>query len=281
MTQIVAPEWEMLTPELAQQLLDANKMNRRVRLDWVNHLAREMKDGLWKVNGDTIVIDTEGELANGQHRCHAVIAANYSFPVLIVRGIEPEARITIDDPWIRRFSDDLTMNGQGPNAVLKQVLLRRIILWNQDKGLAGGHSRISRTLMSQEYPKHQQAMENAIAMAFAHHRTPLGDSRAAFVAWLLLANAPVEVVDHFFSILAIGSQEERDIDVVRARDRILTIRQDPMAKGRQNSEQMIHIAIRAWNAWLTGKTAGTYALPRGRKLENPFPQPARLQRSGK
>lgn len=267
----------VLTPALAMTLLDTNKMNRKVRQDWVDYLALEMAEGRWHINGDTIKVDATGILADGQHRCMAVIKANFSYPAIMVFDIEPEARLTMDDPMRRKFADDLVMNGRGPNANLKEAVLRKILTWQDVKGFAGSRERVGRARLAGEYPKYREEIDIASALAFQHHKTPLGDSIGTFIAWLFLRNAPADVVHKFFSILAIGSQDKEDRIVVALRDRILTLKADPMMGYRgARTPLVIWLTIRGWNAWLTGQNT-TYSMPRGRKLENPFPQPATLK----
>lgn len=268
----------LMSPEIATDLLETNKMNRKVRQDWVDYLALEMAEGRWHINGDTFKVDATGVLADGQHRCLAVIKANYSYPAILVEDIEPEARLTMDDPMRRKFADDLVMNGRGPNANLKEAVLRKILVWQDVKGFAASSARTGRARLAGEFPKYRDEIDDAMALAFSHHKTPLGDSVGTFIAWLLLRNAPADVVHKFFSILAIGSQSKDDRVVVALRDRILTLKADPMSGYRgARTPLVIWLTIRGWNAWVTGANT-TFGMPRGRKLENPFPQPARLER---
>jgi hypothetical protein len=268
-------ETVLLTPELAADLLARNKMNRKVVQDHVDYLAGEMLAGRWIENGDPVAIDTDGVFANGQHRAHASIKAGYSFMVNLVTEVPPEARLTYDDPLRRRFSDDLTMNGRGPNTIVQESLLRRILIWNNQHGFARtGKGKIGRGELAQEYPKYRDAMLRAIAMIHRHSKAPVQGAVAAFIAWLLLDNAPEELVEHFFSVLAIGSQLPEDYQLVRLRDRIITVKAEPSMgwQGGGKSPYIIWLIIQGWNAWLTGKSS-SLALPRGRKLTNPFPAP--------
>lgn len=268
-----------LTPEFAQELLDHNKMNRVIRLDWVDYLATEMTEGRWHINGDTLVIDEEGELMDGQHRCLAVIKSGVTYPAVVIRQVAPEARLTIDDPMKRTFADDLVMNGQGPNATTREAVLRRIMVWNEYKGFAGSKRKVSRAELAGEYPKHREEIQRAIQLVWRHRKNVLGTSVGVFMAWLLMQNADERVVEKYFSILSIGSQDDNDAQIVNLRDKIIQLRADPMLgwRGAGLSPLIIWYAIRGWNNWLTGERSNI-SLPRGRKLTNPFPQPARLVR---
>jgi hypothetical protein len=271
-------ELVLLTPDLAAEWLESNKMNRKVRDRWVSFLAGEMSGGRWHLNGDSFVFDTEGVLVDGQHRCHAVIKSGFSFPAIVVRDVEPEARITIDDPLRRSFADDLVMNGFGPNAGQKETLLRRILLWERYAGLADeGHHRISRAELSQHYESNAARMEQAIKLV-AHyaHRLNMSTTGAGFTAWLLLGVAPEEKVRQFFSIMAIGSQEPNDYVVIRLRNRIQRLYDEVLGRKKfapGSTALQVWWAIKGWNAWVTGRTEA-FQNPRNGNLENPFPAPA-------
>ena len=77
--------WYIVTPELAKALLDLNVANyRSIRPERVNAIAKEIKLGKWKKNGQPIVINKDGVLQDGQHRLHGVIKADTSIICYIV-----------------------------------------------------------------------------------------------------------------------------------------------------------------------------------------------------
>lgn len=85
-----------LTPELAMQLLERNGLNRPLNEQHVSRIARQIKGGKWRFNGDSIkVADTE-DILDGQHRLWAVIESKQAVETVIVYGIEREAFSTID-----------------------------------------------------------------------------------------------------------------------------------------------------------------------------------------
>lgn len=73
-TQIPVVE---ITPELARQLLSNNKINRKIKPTIVERYAEQMEAGEWKFTGDTIKVDGEGMLLDGQHRLLAIIKCNH------------------------------------------------------------------------------------------------------------------------------------------------------------------------------------------------------------
>lgn len=98
-----------ITPDIAKKLLmQANDNFRRVSPNEVTRYAKSMKQGKWQFNGDTIGIDKDGKMKDGQHRTHAVVQTKKSlfiFPVLI------HDDSTIDNKKRLEFEDVLTSVG--------------------------------------------------------------------------------------------------------------------------------------------------------------------------
>lgn len=96
----MAPNKEMqrivLTPEMATELLECNTINRPLSDSHVHRIARQINDGKWKFNGDTIKIAKTGDVLDGQHRLWAIIEAKKPVDTILVQGIEKDAFSTID-----------------------------------------------------------------------------------------------------------------------------------------------------------------------------------------
>jgi hypothetical protein len=100
----------MLTPDLARLLLASNEDNRGVRerargVRNVDSYARMMERGQWLLNGEAIVVASNGQLNDGQHRCLACIKADVEVPVLITFGVERHSRMTLDQGIGRNAAD--------------------------------------------------------------------------------------------------------------------------------------------------------------------------------
>jgi hypothetical protein len=103
-----------LTPELARLLLAANEDNRTVRLTTrgtrgVSAYAAMMRRGEWMLNGSTLVVASNGQLNDGQHRCLACIEADVAIPVQIAFGVERDTRCTLDQGAARSPGDVLKL----------------------------------------------------------------------------------------------------------------------------------------------------------------------------
>lgn len=86
-----------LTPELAARLLaDAHPNQRRAARAIVALYARIMKEGRWQLISDPILVDPDGHMFNGGHRCAAVIASHVTIPVMICWDADPNTFDVID-----------------------------------------------------------------------------------------------------------------------------------------------------------------------------------------
>ena len=62
-----------INPTLALEMLGDNEHNRKVTQSRVNEYASEMKNGMWLLNGETIIMSETGKLLDGQHRLLGLI----------------------------------------------------------------------------------------------------------------------------------------------------------------------------------------------------------------
>lgn len=88
----------ILTPELAQQLLSKrHPRQRRPSPQTVAIYAHEMRIGRWRPNvPDPILVDPEGQMFNGAHRCAAVVESGVTIEVWIVYDADPTMFDVID-----------------------------------------------------------------------------------------------------------------------------------------------------------------------------------------
>lgn len=114
-----------LTPERAVELLaNRHPHQRRTARQMVTLYARTIKEGRWKLIDDPIMLDSEGRMFNGSHRCEAVILAKHSIPVYLHRDADPEMFDAIDGG--RRRSAYQFIDAQ--NATIR-ASAAKVILW--------------------------------------------------------------------------------------------------------------------------------------------------------
>lgn len=99
-------ETKAVGPEMAAILLEGNTRNRPAKQQHIENLAREMSEGRFQYNGDTIRVDRHGNLLDGQHRLMAVVKSGTTHLMTIISGLDPETFLTIDQ-GTRRTSADM------------------------------------------------------------------------------------------------------------------------------------------------------------------------------
>ena len=125
---------EYITPEKAAHWLTFNKKNRPLRRGHLADLVHQMQIGAWEINGDTIRFDSEGNMADGQHRCTAVVQSGVAIESIVVKHLPESAFSTIDRNARRNAADYLGMK-QIPNANLIAATARLVWLWERTGGV--------------------------------------------------------------------------------------------------------------------------------------------------
>lgn len=97
----------VITPELAEKLLAVNyEGQRRIRKDAVRRYAQDMASGGWNNDaGGMIVISSDGNVIDGQHRLKAVIMSGVPVEFLVMTGADPEAFGLIDSGMKKTLGD--------------------------------------------------------------------------------------------------------------------------------------------------------------------------------
>ena len=104
---------ETITPEVAKQYLETNKINRRLSEKSVENLAFEITEGRWQLTHQGIAFDKGGVLVDGQHRLAPVVKANIPVDMMVARGLEPSENnlYAIDNGRKRTVVDMMKLGG--------------------------------------------------------------------------------------------------------------------------------------------------------------------------
>lgn len=97
-----------ITPEEAKGwLTHANGNNRKLMEGYISYLAKEMKEGHWRLTHQGIAFDSQGNLVDGQHRLAAIVKSNKSVKMLVTTDL-PIGRFPIIDRGVSRSISVLT-----------------------------------------------------------------------------------------------------------------------------------------------------------------------------
>lgn len=178
----------MVTPDMAERLLDRRAPNRVVSAAVLNKYARDMAAGRWRLNGQTIKISRDGLLLDGQHRLEAAKKAKTAFPAIIVEGLTEEILGTLDVGRRRAMSDVLRDRGES-NTIIFASALRWLRMIENKVVLAANSSPSSGELLElldrrpgireslKQISAIRQIMGSGIAAAL-HRRLPISMTSA-------------------------------------------------------------------------------------------------------
>lgn len=103
-----------VTPEMAKEWLSRNPRNRHLSESRVATYVSAMNKGEWLLNGESITIDANGCLKNGQHRLSAIARYGKPVPTVVVEGVDPSVNL-FDRHGKRSMVDTLRIGGMPSN----------------------------------------------------------------------------------------------------------------------------------------------------------------------
>lgn len=152
----IQTEVKKITPAYARELLDGQADNRNIRPRLVGKIASDILEGRWQTNGESIVLDENGKLLDGQHRLSAIVKANKAVSAVVVSGIPAAHKSTIDTGSARTPGDFLRMAGFKNHTHLAGVAR---IVWTYRNGC------FPENQSSDEIPSSQKIIEIAEEIA--------------------------------------------------------------------------------------------------------------------
>lgn len=250
----VTVEVLMISPKRAKDLLAGNTRNRDLKKRAVAAYSAAMVAGHWKLNGETISVDSNGNLTNGQSRLTACVNSKVSFPAILVEGLEPESMFTVDTGTKRHLGDVLKMEGFKYNTQLAAMTSNVI---QHDRGaysLNGlrGSVKVTTTIGLEYVRENSEHMYKVLAHARAIKKKSntkiMSETKIAYQLYVLCGYEVTEdAVDFMKSIVGINIKEGTASAWVYSK--LLKAN----AQGTRLSQKWITgIIIRAWNYYNEG-----------------------------
>ena len=237
---------ETVTPEVAGRWLAAIRRPRRLYPTTVNAFSREMAADAWKLNAAPIIFDDAGELLDGQLRLAACVQAGRAFRTLLVDGIKSEDFLSIDQFRRRKLKTILDLRSEASSLSLCSLL----------NGLHCYYFNPADIYLSRPSPQELLRMLDArpsIRLDALYVRTIKGALSVAAAGALFHLGCRVDeaYTRRFFAELGDDRLGERANPAVLLRQ---TVRQfDGVQRGHIRNE-LLALAIKAWNAGYGGRT---------------------------
>lgn len=262
----------LVTPDMAQRWLDGNNhQNRDIsELRWRGYSA-DMREGRWNFNGETIQFDWNGELQNGQHRLLAIVDCGLAQTFLIVRGLDPDAKLTMDQGTRRQPKDQLKLAGVVADTVVAAAI-RVFIRW--DRGLLFG-DQVGRKVSTSEIvawaQKHPRQVERMSAFSARGAKRIKCRPSVALAVALRFSLIDPDGAEEFIDGLIHGAGLPVGSPVYVLRERL---KNDHDRKVKVTERDEIGLFVTAWNAWRDGREITKLQRPRGGAWSiETFPEP--------
>lgn len=247
-----------VTPELATELLEHNIRNRNVREQVWRKYARDMRAGKWIV-AESIKIDWNGRIIDGQHRLIAVIESGVTVKMMIVRNLDPEAQSAIDSGSKRSTADALRFKGHGEYATTVAAIARVAIGW-EEGALRSATSHNAREVTNAETVEWVESNTDVHeAASFAHrYAKRIGATPTALgFATLHFFRINVEAGINFVTSIAERDMSGKGDPRVALYD---TLGSFSRRNVRMTVPLQLNVIFRSWNQWRAGKTLAPHSL---------------------
>ncbi len=243
--KLAEPKVELITPERARHLLEEhNSNNRNISDAHVAKLARDMREGRWKLNYESIKIGAGGRLIDGQHRLWACLTAQVPFLTLIVYGVADDVYDTVGVGKAKDFADLVgPMDGE-KNAKLLGATLRIAYFWEAGRLGQFNNAKLQPTISElrgtlQRHPEVRQAC----CFANGTVKKVMQGSLASF-CYYAFGTKEKSARDVFFERLISGAELTKDMGVYWLRSRLLA---DAASKSKLPAVEKLALTVKAWN----------------------------------
>ncbi|MBO4719023.1 MAG: hypothetical protein J5658_04015 [Prevotella sp.] len=256
-TQNIRSRVEHITPEMAREYLTRNNRNRPINKTTVEDYARQIEQGLWKLNGEAIIISSKGNVLDGQHRLKACCMADQPIDSVIIEGVDEELFSTIDTGRARTAGDIFAIDGINNPTRKSSVITAYFNLRRNEATYAPSESirkvKVSKQEILDFYRENEELVTQVTSYAsssYDHVRLLTISTMGAYILYLIHdRHHPEQKVYDFFCELT-GASEITNQTVSLLRDALLRniTKQRVLTISQRNA-----YIIKAWNAYITGK----------------------------
>lgn len=230
-------ELKTITPEWAKSMLERNVGNRALNRIHVENLAREMKKGRWKVNGDTICVN-EQKLIDGQHRLNAVVLSGVTIQSLVVEGLPSDVFDTKDVGKRRSAGDTLSVAGK-KNAfrlAATLILVDKYFTGRADRSVNYSNTEVEALL--EKYPRVEDSILSGVSTKGLMPPSILD------ACHYLFSRKDPELADEFVEKVIKGTGLDDESPWYVLRERLVG---NSLSKSKLSRPYLMALCIKAWN----------------------------------
>ena len=260
-------EVQTVTPELAQEWLLTNTLNRPLSKGTVTQLARAIERGEWKLTHQGIAFDEQGRLVDGQHRLKAVVKAGTSVDMLVAHGVPRSAFTVMDTGRKRTGRDALALAGEAHSVHLAAALRGlQLYLTSPDATWSGGSALVSNDQLLTILEQHPD-MRESINRGMALNRAARVTVTAASIGWYVTSRErpDIDQTAWFDGLVSGAGLAESDPRLI-LRNTMLGMAAGKRHRRKDDSREHLLYYLKAWNAWVEGRSLRLLRRSPGEKM---------------
>jgi len=245
-------------PEAARQMLSKMVRNRTVKQKRVDQYAREMTEGRWTINGDTIKLDADDRLIDGQHRLLAIIKSGR--PVLAVLAVGVD---NLDDRCQRTPGDQLAIERGLKDTRSLAAAAHYHMRMQSGQSIEPKHgTNYSHREVVAHIDRHPELI---VFMRRANRIRQIGFSKSMTAAiWYICDSIDHELAEDFFGKIITGvGIELGDVEGL-FRERMI---QDMRSLTKTPAEVKAALLIKAWNTRRKGVNRRVLVWKRSKRID--------------
>lgn len=261
-SQLPIPEWWSIGPDLAQGMIEHSLdyseefRNRKFSQTTANFYRDEILAGRWaEHNGETIKLDRDNVVVDGQHRLWAIIESGKTIDCLVICGVNRRDVGTMDIGK-RRSAADFISDGNVRTVTLSSALgwLHRY----NERSMMGGktHNRLS-PIATKELLEREPKIVESVWVGNAVSRELGIPSPLVFAHYAMCRWAGREKADEFFNRLADGIGLTATNPVYILRKKLLSRKR---SRSKEQALDCLAWAFKAIRLFVDGKRASSRAI---------------------
>lgn len=263
-------ETATVTPEIATDWLRNVRNKAKIDQRTVTAYAQDMENGLWKLNGEPIILGLKGELLSGRLRLHACQKSGKPFRTLVIKGVNDAHFDTIDAVRRRTLADVLTIRREPFGRTLAAALL---IVWRYaNDSITGKTKKVSgQTLLSVLAAN----PDIRSSVRLTRDVSPVLPHGVAAALHYIFSQIDAETADRFFQEIVEPTKTDGYAPYILGRQMKDMLQEG----GSRNLSVVAALTIKAWEAFRTNKSVGVLRYSQGTEAFpkiNDLPENARF-----
>jgi hypothetical protein len=235
-----------VSPRMAAKWLMKNKNNRPLSQTRVDYYCDMLLNKKWMITGEAIKFDWDGNLLDGQHRLAACVKSKASFKTVVIRGLDPNSFMFMDETMPRGNAHRLHCAHEKNSAVLGTAINRAIVV---DRGGIGKRKIRPDEVFSflNDNPK----IRDSASLSKSMEKKTTAVKPATFTALhYLFSKAGPEINNTFWERVAEGIGLKRGMPEMVLRSRLL---KDSASQAKLREIVIMALIIKTWNSVVLGK----------------------------